>query len=99
MTLVEPANDPPNDSVPCVFVSHSSVDAGSARALCEVLGDGGFRGWMTPDDVQGSRPWPEQILAAIERSAVVAVLVSSASNVWMRPLTRIRPGKEGRDGT
>jgi serine/threonine-protein kinase len=63
-----------------LFLSHSSGDAGTARELRGILEDAGYRCWMAPDDVTGTESWAEQILAAIEGSRAMIVLISSNAN-------------------
>jgi hypothetical protein len=63
-----------------LFISHSSGDAEVARALRAELEDAGYTCWLAPDDVVGTSPWAEQILAAIAGSRAMLVLVSERSN-------------------
>ena len=80
MTIADDAHQSITASSGQVFVAHSTTNVEDARSLCQMLHEHGVTTWMAPDDVRGSRSWPEQILDAIERSAVVVVLVSAASN-------------------
>lgn len=63
-----------------LFISHSSGDADAARELRSILETAGYTTWMAPDDVTGTDPWAEQILAAIQTSRAMLVLISSHSN-------------------
>jgi hypothetical protein len=63
-----------------LFISHSSGDAEVARTLRAELEDAGYTCWLAPDDVVGTSPWAEQILAAIAGSRAMLVLVSERSN-------------------
>lgn len=63
-----------------LFISHSSSDATVARELRGLLEAAGYTCWLAPDDVTGTDPWAEQILAAIEGSRAMLVLISAASN-------------------
>jgi len=63
-----------------VFISHSSDDADSARALRTIIEGAGYSCWMAPDDIVGTGTWTEQILGAIADSKAMIVLISTASN-------------------
>lgn len=63
-----------------LFISHSSADAVAARELRALLQSAGYSCWMAPDDVTGTDPWAQQILAAIDDSRAMLVLVSAQSN-------------------
>lgn len=63
-----------------VFLSHSSGDAAVARELRAALEAAGYSCWMAPDDVVGNDPWAEQILAAIEATGAMVVLISANAN-------------------
>ena len=63
-----------------LFISHASEDAVAARELRAELEGAGYTCWMAPDDVVGSRPWAEQILAAIDATRVMVVLISRHAN-------------------
>lgn len=63
-----------------LFISHSSTDVAVARELRTLLEAAGYTCWMAPDDVTGTQPWAEQILAGIEHSRAMLVLVSARSN-------------------
>jgi serine/threonine-protein kinase len=63
-----------------LFLSHSSGDAEVARELRSELEAAGYSCWMAPDDVDGTDPWAEQILAAIEACSAMLVLISGNAN-------------------
>ena len=63
-----------------LFLSHSSGDADTARELRAELEAAGYSCWMAPDDVVGTDPWAEQILAGIEGSKAMIVLISANAN-------------------
>jgi serine/threonine protein kinase len=63
-----------------LFLSHSSGDAEVARELRVLLEEAGYSCWMAPDDVTGTDSWAEQILAAIDHSRAMLVLISSSAN-------------------
>jgi hypothetical protein len=70
----------PTDRPIDVFISHASADRVPAAELRRQLETRGIACWMAPDDVRGPASWAEQIVAAIERSRVVVVLISAAAN-------------------
>lgn len=63
-----------------VFISYGSPDLALAREIRGHLEAGGYKCWMSPDDVAGVKSWAEQIVEAIEACKVMLVLVSSVSN-------------------
>ncbi|HUQ43749.1 MAG TPA: toll/interleukin-1 receptor domain-containing protein [Candidatus Limnocylindria bacterium] len=63
-----------------LFLSHSSADAAAARELRVVLEAAGYVCWLAPDDVVGTDPWAQQILAAIDGCKAMLVLVSGHAN-------------------
>ena len=63
-----------------LFISHSSGDEEAARELRADLEAAGYSCWMAPDDMDGSDPWAEQILSAIENSRAMVVLISDNAN-------------------
>jgi TIR domain len=63
-----------------VFISHASADAKVARSLTEGLERSGIRCWIAPRDVMPGRPWGDSIVAAIEASKAVILILSSSSN-------------------
>ncbi|HUP16798.1 MAG TPA: PQQ-binding-like beta-propeller repeat protein [Acidimicrobiia bacterium] len=75
MTEAAVTNSP--SETPLLFISYATEDAASAGELRQILIDEGYRTWIAPDDIRGSRPWAEQILDAIAAATVMVVLVSS----------------------
>jgi len=75
---VDPSDPPVRPGL--VFISHENGDHGLAVEIRSYLEAGGFRGWMAPDDIAGSAPWPEQIGEAIDACDVMLVVVSSNAN-------------------
>jgi hypothetical protein len=65
---------------PLTFVSHSSKDKLIADAICARLESQGIRCWIAPRDVDPGRDYSNQIADALERSAVMVMVVSSGSN-------------------
>ena len=67
----------PVEERPLLFISYDSGDTAAATELRSFLAEDGYRIWMAPDDIRGSRPWAEQILEAISAMTMMVVLVSS----------------------
>jgi len=65
---------------PLTFVSHSSKDKLIADAICARLENQGIRCWIAPRDVDPGRDFSDQIAEALEKSAVMVMVVSSGSN-------------------
>lgn len=65
---------------PLTFVSHSSKDKLIADAICARLENQGIRCWIAPRDVDPGRDYSNQIADALEKSAVMVMVVSSGSN-------------------
>ena len=65
---------------PLTFVSHSSKDKLIADAICARLENQGIRCWIAPRDVDPGRDYSDQIAEALEKSAVMVMVVSSGSN-------------------
>ena len=67
----------PVEARPLLFISYDSRDTAAATEVRSLLTEDGYRIWMAPDEIRGSRPWAEQILEAISAMAMMVVLVSS----------------------
>jgi non-specific serine/threonine protein kinase len=65
-----------HDAKSFLFISYATGDAAIAEELRGVLAEDGYLAWMAPHNVQGSRPWAEQISDAISAAAVTVVLLS-----------------------
>ena len=63
-----------------VFISHSSKDKHVADAICAVLERRGLRCWIAPRDVTPGASWGAEIVAAIENSHLMVLVVSEAAN-------------------
>lgn len=63
-----------------VFISHASEDAPVARTIAEEFRSAGFSVWIAPDSILPGQAYNEAIVAGLQASDVVAVLVSSATN-------------------
>ena len=63
-----------------VFISHSSADKRAADAACAVLEARGIKCWIAPRDLQPGSDWGESIIAAIEQSRIMLLLLSTQAN-------------------
>ena len=63
-----------------LFISHSSADAATARALVADLERGGITCWLASRDVPMGSAYQEQIVAAIERCRAMLLVFSNAAN-------------------
>ena len=75
VTEVADSNSP--SETPLLFISYATEDAPSAAELRQILIDEGYRTWIAPDDIRGSRPWADQIVEAITSATMMVALVSS----------------------
>lgn len=66
-------------SGPMVFLSHSSSDSAVAAAVCQSVETTGLTCWLAPRDVTPGHDYATEILGALERSALVVVLLSSSA--------------------
>ncbi|MBL9171936.1 MAG: toll/interleukin-1 receptor domain-containing protein [Verrucomicrobiales bacterium] len=62
------------------FVSHSSLDASAAEAICSHIEDRGLRCWIAPRDIDPGADWSAQIMGAIEACPAFLVLISDNAN-------------------
>ena len=63
-----------------VFLSHSSQDRTTAEAAATALERAGFRSWLAPRDITPGTSWGESIIAGIDGSRAVIVILSAAAN-------------------
>jgi TIR domain len=63
-----------------VFISHSTKDAGIARAACKELEGAGIGCWIAPRDIVPGQTWSGAIVAGIDVSRVLLVVFSSHAN-------------------
>jgi hypothetical protein len=63
-----------------VFISHSSVDAETARDLCERLEAKGVSCWIAPRDETPGHNYAEEIIKALDGCKAVVLVLSDASN-------------------
>lgn len=70
----------PAAAAPAVFISHHSGQAETARRLKAVLQRHGLRGWMAPDDIPAGTAFDDAIVAQIERSSGIVLLLCAKSD-------------------
>ena len=63
------------------YISYSHVDKTIADAVCGRLEGSGVRCWIAPRDVRAGLPYAECIVDALNGSAVVILVFSSAANI------------------
>ncbi len=63
-----------------VMISASSEDRGDAEQICQLLEQQGIDCWIAPRDVVPGRDYGEQIIAAIEATPVMVVVLSKHAN-------------------
>jgi TPR repeat protein len=63
-----------------VFISHSTKDKTAADAVCAKLEARGIRCWIAPRDILPGMSWGASIIAAIESSRVMILVLSSHAN-------------------
>src|SRR5215468_4000183 len=62
------------------FISHPHENKATADAACATLEAAGIRCWIAPRDIPFGTEWPEAIVDAIDRSAVMVLIFSSHAN-------------------
>jgi len=62
------------------FISYASENTKKAEAVCASLEERGVACWMAPRDVRTGREYADEIIAAIERSTSVVLILSEAAN-------------------
>lgn len=62
-----------------VFISHSSLDAKIAQAVCHALEQEKVRCWMAPRDIKPGDVWAEAIYGGIKASKVFVLIISDHS--------------------
>jgi hypothetical protein len=63
-----------------VFLSHASENADRAGEVCAHLERVGLRCWIAPRDIRPGRDWSREIIAGIDGSRAMVVLVSAEAN-------------------
>lgn len=63
-----------------IFLSHSSKDYGVAEEMCRLLEEKGHQCFLAPRDIRSGHEYAEEIIDGIERTDVMLLLLSEASN-------------------
>lgn len=63
-----------------IFISHSSKDAREAAKLCAVLEENGSQCFLAPRDIRSGYEYAEEIINGIDRSDLMVLMLSKASN-------------------
>ena len=64
-----------------VFISYSSEDKHSADEICRLLEELGLDCWIAPRDVTPGKSFGEEIVSAIEDSALMVLILSGSANI------------------
>jgi hypothetical protein len=62
------------------FISHSTRDAEAAAAICGGLERAKLRCWIAPRDIEPGASYDESIIAALDKSRSMVLVLSEASN-------------------
>jgi hypothetical protein len=62
------------------FISYASDDREKADDICAALEDRDFMCWIAPRNVRAGREYADEIIAGIEQSACVVLVLSEATN-------------------
>jgi TIR domain len=73
-------NGPPAPPPPSAFISHSSLDASTARELCTRLESRGVTCWIAPRDVTPGNPYADEIVRGIE-GCTWLILLSTPNSI------------------
>lgn len=79
-----------------LFISHSSADAETARALVTDFENRNITCWMAPRDIPMGSSYHEEIVAAIENSRAVLLLFSGAANKSEHVLREVELAAQGK---
>jgi TIR domain len=63
-----------------VFISHSTKDAGIARAACAEIEGAGIDCWIAPRNIVPGQTWSGAIVKGIDASRVLLVVLSNHAN-------------------
>lgn len=72
-----------------IFVSHSSANAQVAEHVCHLLEENGHKCFLAPRDIRTGHEYAEEIIAGIERSDAVLLLLSKEANTSPHVLREI----------
>ena len=81
---------------PDLFISHSSADAETARALVTDFENRGITCWIAPRDIPMGSSYQGEIVSAIERCRAVLLLFSGATNSSEHVLREVELAAQGR---
>ena len=79
-----------------LFISHSSADAETARALVTDFENRNITCWMAPRDIPMGSSYHEEIVQAIENSRAVLLLFSNAANKSEHVLREVELAAQGK---
>lgn len=72
-----------------VFLSHSSLDAGLANAICTSLEERGIRCWLAPRDIPPGRDWAHAVIDGLLQCKLVVLVLSSRAGCSNQVLNEI----------
>ena len=72
-----------------VFICHSSKDAALAFSICEMLEKEGVKCWIAPRDIIGGKLYAEEIVEAINQTAVFLIVFSQNANLSRHVLNEV----------
>lgn len=72
-----------------VFICHSSKDFAISDAARAKLEDAGIHCWIAPRNVNPTKTWPGEIVAAIGQTQILLLIFSSNSNVSQNVLNEV----------
>lgn len=64
-----------------IFISYSSKDSAGAEKVCRAVEAAGYKCWIAPRDVTPGRDYAEEIINAIEKCALMVLVLSANSNM------------------
>ena len=79
-----------------LFISHSSADAATARALVTDFENRGITCWLAPRDIPMGSSYQNEIVSAIDRCRAVLLLFSDAANRSEHVLREVELAAQGR---
>src|SRR2546430_9014966 len=79
-----------------LFISHSSADADTAKALVTDFENRNITCWMAPRDIPIGSSYHEEIVQAIDNSRAVLLLFSGNANKSAHVLREVELAEQGR---